>query len=141
MTRARDKANLTQKVNTSEPTQLTDGMIWLDTDAVSSGQQNLRWTKTPGAGVTVLSGTDDNSVTLTYTAGQETVFANGVMLVRNSDYTASNGTSITLASATFAGDVFEVISVVPVSLVDTYTQAQVNAKRDNDNVLFITGAY
>lgn len=141
MTRARDKANLTQKITTSEPTQLTDGMIWLDTDAVAASQQNLRWTKSPGAGVTSLTGTDDNSVTLNYTVGQEQVYANGVLLIRNSDYTASNGTSITLASATVAGDVIEVMSAVPLSLVDTYTQAQVDAKRNNDNVLFITGAY
>ena len=141
MTRARDKANLTQKITTSEPTQLTDGMIWLDTDAVSPSQQNLRWTKTPGAGVTSLTGTDDNSITLNYTVGQEEVYANGVLLVRTSDYTASNGTSITLASATYAGDVIEVMSAVPLSLADTYTQAQVDAKRNNDNVLFITGAY
>lgn len=141
MTRARDKANLTQKITTSEPTQLTDGMIWLDTDAVSVSQQNLRWTDTPGAGVTLLTGTDDNSVTLRYTVGQEQVYANGVLLIRNSDYTASNGTSITLASATVAGDIIEVLSAVPLSLADTYTQAQVDAKRNNDNVLFITGAY
>jgi hypothetical protein len=141
VTRARDKANLTQKITTSEPTQLTDGMIWLDTDAVAVSQQNLRWTKTPGAGVTALTGTDDNSITLVYTVGQEQVYVNGVLLIRSSDYTASNGTSITLASATFAGDIIEVLSAVPLSLVDTYTQAQVDAKRNNDNVLFITGAY
>ena len=141
MTRARDKANLTQKITTSEPTQLTDGMIWLDTDAVAVSQQNIRWTDTPGGGVTVLTGTDDNSVTLVYTVGQERVYANGVLLVRGSDYTASNGTSITLASATVTGDIIEVLSSAPLSLVDTYTQAQVDAKRNNDNVLFITGAY
>lgn len=141
MTRAREKANLTQRVTTSEPTQLTNGMIWLDTDASSTGQQNLRWTKTPSAGTTVLSGTDDGSITLTYTAGQETVFANGVLLARGSDYLASNGTSVTLTSASVAGDIFEVISVVPLNILNTYTQAQVNAKRDDDNVLFITGAY
>jgi hypothetical protein len=141
VTRAREKANLTQKVTTSEPTQLTNGMIWLDTDAVAVSQQNLRWTDTPGAGVTLLTGTDDNSITLRYTVGQEEVYVNGVLQVRNSDYTASNGTSITLASATVAGDIIEVMSAVPLSLVDTYTQGQVNAQRDNDNVLFITGAY
>jgi hypothetical protein len=141
VTRAREKANLTQKVTTSEPTQLTNGMIWLDTDAVAVSQQNLRWTGTPGAGVTLLTGTDDNSITLRYTVGQEEVYVNGVLQVRNSDYTASNGTSITLASATVAGDIIEVMSAVPLSLVDTYTQGQVNAQRDNDNVLFITGAY
>lgn len=134
MTRARDKANLTQKITTSEPTQLTDGMIWLDTDAVAVSQQSMRWTKTPSGGTTVLSGASDTSVTLSYSAGQEQVYANGVLLIRGSDYTASNGTSITLASASVAGDVFEVISIIPLTLVDTYTQAQADAKYVNNTL-------
>ena len=127
MTRARDKANLTQKVTTSEPTQLTNGMLWLDTDAVAVSQQSMRWTKTPSGGTTVLSGASDTSITLSYSTGQEQVYANGVLLIRGSDYTASDGTSITLASASVAGDVFEVISIIPLTLVDTYTQAQANS--------------
>jgi hypothetical protein len=126
VTRARDKANLTQKVTTSEPTQLTNGMIWLDTDAVAVSQQSMRWTKTPSGGTTVLSGASDSSITLSYSVGQEQVYANGVLLIRGSDYTASDGTSITLASASVAGDVFEVISIIPLTLVDTYTQTQAN---------------
>ena len=127
MTRAREKANLTQKVTTSEPTQLTNGMIWLDTDAVAVSQQSMRWTKTPSGGTTVLSGASDTSITLSYSVGQEQVYANGVLLIRGSDYTASDGTSITLVSASVAGDVFEVISIIPLTLVDTYTQAQANS--------------
>ena len=134
MTRSRDKANITQRITASEPVVLTDGMVWLDTDAVSTGQQNLRWTKSPGAGTTTLTGTDDNSITLTYTAGQETVFANGVLLIRGSDYTASNGTSVVLASGSVAGDVFEVISVIPLNLVDTYTQTQADGKFVNNTL-------
>ena len=134
MTRARDKANLTQKVTISEPTQLTDGMIWLDTDAVSPSQQSMRWTKTPSGGTTVLSGASDTSITLSYSVGQEQVYANGVLLIRGSDYTASNGTSITLASASVAGDVFEVISIIPLTLVDTYTQAQADGKYVNNTL-------
>lgn len=134
MTRARDKANLTQKITTSEPTQLTDGMIWLDTDAVAVSQQSMRWTKTPSGGTTVLSGASDTSITLSYSVGQESVYANGVLLIRGSDYTASDGTSITLASASVAGDVFEVISIIPLTLVDTYTQAQADGKFVNNTL-------
>jgi hypothetical protein len=134
VTRAREKANLTQKVTTSEPTQLTNGMIWLDTDAVAVSQQSMRWTKTPSGGTTVLSGASDTSITLSYSTGQEQVYANGVLLIRGSDYTASNGTSITLASASVAGDVFEVISIIPLTLVDTYTQAQADGKFVNNTL-------
>jgi hypothetical protein len=134
VTRAREKANLTQKVTTSEPTQLTNGMIWLDTDAVAVSQQSMRWTKTPSGGTTVLSGASDTSITLSYSVGQEQVYANGVLLIRGSDYTASDGTSITLASASVAGDVFEVISIIPLTLVDTYTQAQADGKFVNNTL-------
>jgi hypothetical protein len=134
VTRAREKANLTQKVTTSEPTQLTNGMIWLDTDAVAVSQQSMRWTKTPSGGTTVLSGASDTSITLSYSTGQEQVYANGVLLIRGSDYTASDGTSITLASASVAGDVFEVISIIPLTLVDTYTQAQADGKFVNNTL-------
>jgi hypothetical protein len=134
VTRAREKANLTQKITTSEPTQLTNGMIWLDTDAVAVSQQSMRWTKTPSGGTTVLSGASDTSITLSYSTGQEQVYANGVLLIRGSDYTASDGTSITLASASVAGDVFEVISIIPLTLVDTYTQAQADGKFVNNTL-------
>lgn len=140
MTRSRDKANIIQTLTVSEPVVLTDGMIWVDTDAVSPGQQNLRWTKTPSGGTTTLTGTDDNAITLAYTVGQETVYANGVLLARGSDYTASNGTSIALASASVTGDIFEVISVVQMNLVDVYTQAQTTAQLNNSDILTITGA-
>jgi hypothetical protein len=134
VTRAREKANLTQKVTTSEPTQLTNGMIWLDTDAVAVSQQSMRWTKTPSGGTTVLSGASDTSITLSYSVGQEQVYANGVLLIRGSDYTASDGTSITLASASVAGDVFEIISIIPLTLVDTYTQTQADGKFVNNTL-------
>jgi hypothetical protein len=134
VTRAREKANLTQKVTTSEPTQLTNGMIWLDTDAVAVSQQSMRWTKTPSGGTTVLSGASDSSITLSYSVGQEQVYANGVLQIRGSDYTASDGTSITLASASVAGDVFEVISIIPLTLVDTYTQTQADGKFVNNTL-------
>lgn len=74
----------------------------------SPGLQVIRWSKAPAAGTTTLSGLDDYSVGLTYTAGYESVYLNGVLLDRTTDYTATNGTTIVLGTATVAGDIVNV---------------------------------
>jgi len=74
----------------------------------SPGLQVIRWSKAPTAGTTTLSGLDDYSVGLTYTAGYESVYLNGVLLDRTTDYTATNGTTIVLTTATVAGDIVNV---------------------------------
>ena len=74
----------------------------------SPGLQVTRWSKAPAAGTTTLSGLDDYSVGLTYTAGYESVYLNGVLLDRTTDYTATNGTTIVLSTATVAGDIVNV---------------------------------
>jgi len=74
----------------------------------SPGLQVTRWSKAPSAGTTTLSGLDDYSVGLTYTAGYESVYLNGVLLDRTTDYTATNGTTIVLSAATVAGDIVNV---------------------------------
>ncbi len=69
------------------------------------------WVKTASGGETSLSGNDDNSQSLSYTVGQELVFINGTLLKRGSDYTATNGTSITGLTALAANDVATVWTV------------------------------
>ena len=59
------------------------------------------------ANQTVFSGTDADGGTLSYTANQVQVFLNGILLTPTTDYTASNGTSITLVDPAAAG--FEII--------------------------------
>ena len=49
------------------------------------------------------------SFNVSYTVGLIQVFMNGVKLISGSDFTASNGTSITLASGAAAGDVLEFV--------------------------------
>ena len=66
-----------------------------------------RWSYTATGGETVLSGSS-GGITLGYSAGREQVFLNGAQLQRNVDYTADNGTSITVSVALIAGDVVEV---------------------------------
>ena len=111
----------------TEPTTLIDGLVWVDTDGTAPTTVVTRWTEQPAAGTTVLTGNDDYSIPLAYSPGYEQVFLNGVLLSRSgSEYTATNGTSITLATATVAGDIVEVICPLQIATTDTYTQSAVN---------------
>ena len=80
------------------------------------------------SGQTTFSGADANGLTLAYTVGAEQVYLNGVLQVRGSDYTATNGTSIVLASGALTSDVLNVIAYSAMTVTDTYTQAQADAK-------------
>jgi len=64
---------------------------------------------TATSGQTSFSGADDNGVTLAYSAGKRNVYLNGVLL-DESDITASNGTSVVLASGAAANDILTVIA-------------------------------
>jgi hypothetical protein len=88
----------------------------------------VRWSDQPTTGTTVLSGLDDNSVALVYDAGYEAVYRNGVLLSRGNDYTATNGTTITLIDATLAGDIIEVFANDLVPLTDAISKGQYTAK-------------
>ena len=54
---------------------------------------------------TVFSGADNAGNTLAYSPGKVLVFKQGLLLRSGTDYTATNGTSITLASSANSGDV------------------------------------
>jgi len=88
------------------------------------------WVKTASGGETSLSGNDDNSQALSYTVGQELVFINGTLLKRGSDYTATNGTSITGLTALAANDVATVWTVNAFSVTGAIANTIVDAKGD-----------
>jgi len=64
--------------------------------------------------------------TVSYTVGLVEVFLNGAKL-SGADFTATNGTSIVLASGANVGDTVDVIAYGTVSVANTYTQAQADA--------------
>ena len=88
----------------------------------------VRWSDQPTAGTTALSGLDDNSVALVYDAGYEAVYRNGVLLSRGNDYTATDGTTVTLTEATITGDIIEIFANDLVPLTDAISKGQYNAK-------------
>ena len=92
---------------------------WFPLLGIAPASQVDRWTKTAAGGETSLSGNDDNAVSLSYTAGTEQVYLNGVLLARGSDYTATNGTTITGLTALAASDIAEVITFNPSNILTT----------------------
>lgn len=105
---------------------------WTGTEwgSISSTAAIFRYKFLPSAGATSVSGTDANGVTLAYIAGKEQVYLNGVLLVRDTDYTASNGTSITSISAMATGDVLEVITFTAFELATAIDKVIFDAKGD-----------
>jgi len=89
-----------------------------------------QWRKSMTTGDTTLTGTDDFSTTLAYTAGQEMVYINGVLLERGVDYTASNGTSVTGLTALVTGDIATVISTGTFNIANAIQSSTVTAKGD-----------
>lgn len=78
------------------------------------------------AGQTTFSGTDAAGLTLAYTAGFAVPFVNGRRL-SPPDFTATDGTSVVIASGLNAGDEVLIIADAAYTVANTYTQAQTNA--------------
>jgi hypothetical protein len=99
----------------------------------------VRWSKAPTDGTTSLSGLDDNSVSLVYSVGYEAVYRNGVLLSRGNDYTATDGTTVTLIDATITGDIIEIFANQTIPLSDTYSQTVSDGKFINNTLTTTTG--
>jgi hypothetical protein len=104
-----------------------DGAAW---GSISSTAAIYRFRYTATAGQTTISGTDDNGLTLSYLAGKEQVYLNGVLLARTSDYTATNGTSITSLAALAVNDIVEIITFTAFDLATAIPNTVVDAKGD-----------
>ena len=98
--------------------------------AASTTANFTSWKKTMSGGETSVSGTDDNAVTLSYTVGLEQVFINGVLQVRGTDYTATDGTSVTGLSALVASDIVTVVCYAPFNVANTIAPTVIDAKGD-----------
>jgi hypothetical protein len=107
--------------------QVWTGSAWA---SISSSAEIYRYKFIAAGGETSVSGADASSQTLSYIAGKEQVYLNGVLLVRGTDYTATNGTSITALAALVASDVLEVITFTALSVVTDIPQSVVDAKGD-----------
>ena len=110
-------------VSATEPTSPTIGDLWFDTTNqimkvytdsgfANAGSSVNGTSERQNYVVGTPSGSYDGSTTVfpaTYDAGFVDVYLNGVKLVVGTDFTATNGTSITLTSAASTGDVVNII--------------------------------
>ena len=111
---------LTSTITSGTVTYAFDGTTFTDFEYTASGGQ------------TTFTGSDDNGATLAYTAGKADVFVNGVKL-DGSDFTATNGTSVVLASAAAVNDIIciKAFSTVDVSSInaDNVSAGTLNSAR------------
>jgi hypothetical protein len=103
------------------------GSAW---GSISSTADIYRFRFTASGGETSVSGADANGLTLAYIPGKEQVYLNGVLLARTSDYTASNGSSITSLAALAASDIVEIITFTAFELADSIARSLFDAKGD-----------
>ena len=77
------------------------------------------------AGQTSFTGSDANSLVLTYTDSLYLdVYQNGVLLVPGTDYAATTGTSVVLVTGASTGDVVEMVAYDVFSVNETYTKTE-----------------
>ena len=102
-----------------------DGGNWIK--ASSASQAILTTYKyVATAGQAVFTGADANSLVLSYTTGSIFPTLNGVKLDKT-DYTATNGSTFTLAVAAAAGDELVIDSFATFNLANVYTKAEADA--------------
>jgi len=147
---------------TAPTTSLDDGDMWFDTTASklkiwngssfdlagsSINGTSARFKYTATASQTTFTGADDNGNTLAYDAGYIDVYLNGVHL-DPSDYTATDGSTITLNSGATLNDELYIVGFGTFSVADfdasgltgTINIARIadgsitNAKLENDSI-------
>ena len=87
--------------------------------ATSSAFSHQEFKYTASSNQTTFSGNDANSVSLSYTVNQIQVFLNGILLDAT-DFTATNGTSVVLASGASSGDILQISAFGGTNPIDTF---------------------
>ena len=97
----------------------------------AKGATRTEFDYTATAGQTTFTGNDNDSESLSYTAGQIDVYLNGSHLNVTDDYVATNGTSVVLESGAQAGDSLVIVAY------GSFNVANVVATRDLEGNEFI----
>ena len=95
------------------------------------------------AGQTSFSGSDSNSLTLTYSDSLYLdVYQNGVLLKAGTDYTATTGTTVVLVTGASLNDVVEMIVYDVFSVNNTYTKTEADTRypfKGNNSIIRLNG--
>jgi hypothetical protein len=95
------------------------GSVWKATGSAVNGT-NERYVYTATSSQTTFSAT--------YDVGFVDVYLNGVKLVSGTDFTATSGTNIVLATGATSGDIIDIVAYGAFNVADTYTQATADAR-------------
>ena len=108
----------------------------------SNGVRN-RFQYLATAGQTSFSGSDANSLTLSYTDSlYMDVYQNGILLVPGDDYTATTGTTVVLVQAASLNDIVEMVVYDVFSVNETYTKTESDNRYPflgNDSIIRTNG--
>lgn len=103
--------------STANEMRVYDGANWIA--ASSAGTASLiLYEYTATSGQTTFSGADDNSASLSYAVGNIQVVMNGIVL-DPSDFTATSGTSVVLASGAATDDLVNIYAFKSFTVADT----------------------
>ena len=95
------------------------------------------------AGQTSFSGSDANSLSLTYPDGEYVdVYQNGILLKPATDYTATSGTTVVLVTGASVNDVVEIIAYDTFAIANSYTKAEADTRYPflgNDSIIRTNG--
>ena len=95
------------------------------------------------AGQTTFSGSDANSLPLSYPAGEYVdVYQNGILLKPATDYTSTSGTSVVLVTGASANDVVEIVVYDTFSIANSYTKSESDTRYPflgNDSIIRTNG--
>lgn len=95
------------------------------------------------AGQTTFSGSDANSLTLSYPDGEYVdVYQNGILLKPATDYTSTSGTSVVLVTGASANDVVEIVVYDTFSIANSYTKSESDTRYPflgNDSIIRTNG--
>ena len=105
------------------------------TSGTTSDGIDTTYVYTATSGQTAFTGSDDNSATLSYATNSIMVYLNGILLIPTTDYTATNGTTVTLTSAAEVDD--EILIITVKSGPKTWTEKSGNYTATAGDKLFI----
>ena len=95
------------------------------------------------AGQTSFSGSDESSLTLSYSDSMYMdVFQNGVLLKAGTDYTATTGTSVILVQAASLNDIVEMVVYDSFTIADSYTKSEADTRypfKGNNSIIRLNG--
>ena len=95
------------------------------------------------AGQTSFSGSDESSLTLSYSDSlYMDVYQNGVLLKAGTDYTATTGTSVVLVTGASLNDVVEMVVYDSFTIADSYTKSEADTRypfKGNNSIIRLNG--